>query len=128
MNLEGFVVEYGLELTILAFIIIMLIGVLKIAGKKLLDKVTKENRKPIYEATTIVLVILLVVLWIVMESSIYGGAMLWKEFLARALALYSLVKVMYPIYENFKLRDLVQLLGKMIISKAEEKKKLKEGK
>lgn len=128
MNLEGFVVEYGLELTILAFIIIMLIGVLKIAGKKLLDKVTKENRKPIYEATTIVLVVLLVVLWIAIEPSIYGGAMLWKEFLARALALYSLVKVMYPIYENFKLRDLVQLLGKMIISKAEEKKKLKEGK
>lgn len=128
MNLEGFVVEYGLELTILAFIIIMLIGVLKIAGKKLLEKVTKENRKPMYEATTIVLVILLVVLWIVVEPSIYGGAMLWNEFLARALALYSLVKVMYPIYENFKLRDLVRLLGKMFIDKMEEKNKLKEGK
>jgi len=123
MNLDGFLAEYGFTLTVLALAIILLVGLFKIVAKKLLDKIEKENRKPIYELLTMILVILLTVLWIAIEPQISGGAMVWGEFLPRALALYSVVKVMYPVYENFKLRDLVHLLGDAVRNKIEEKKK-----
>lgn len=123
MDLSGFLVEYGFTLTVLALAIILLIGLFKIVAKKLLDKIEKENRKPIYELLTMILVILLTVLWIIIEPQISGVAMLWNEFLPRALSLYSVVKVMYPVYENFKLRDLVHLLGDAVRNKIEEKKK-----
>lgn len=126
MNLDGFLAEYGFTLTVLALGIILLIGLFKIVAKKLLDKVEKENRKPIYELLTIVLVIVLTVLWIAIEPQISGGAMVWGEFLPRVLALYSVVKVMYPVYENFKLRDLVHLLGDTVRNKIEEKHQKKQ--
>lgn len=126
MDLSGFLVEYGFTLTVLALAIILLIGLFKIVAKKLLDKIEKENRKPIYELLTMILVILLTVLWIAIEPQISGGAMVWGEFLPRVLALYSVVKVMYPIYENFKLRDLVHLLGDTIRNKIEEKNQKKQ--
>ena len=45
--------------------------------------------------------------------------------MTKILASYGGMKVMYPLYENFKLRDLLQLIAKMI---KEKFIKMKDGK
>ena len=112
MELGTLVLEYGVEVVLISLITIMLVGVVKIAFKKQLDKVAKENRKVIYEIVSIIIVVLLTVGWVVIKG---GGA--FELYMTKILASYGGMKVMYPLYENFKIRDLVQLIGKLIKEK-----------
>ena len=112
MELGTLVLEYGVEVVLIALITILLVGVVKIAFKKQLDKVAKENRKVIYEVASIVIVVLLTVVWVAISG---GGA--FELYMTKILASYGGMKVMYPLYENFKIRDLVQLIGKLIKEK-----------
>lgn len=112
MELGTLVLEYGVEVVLISLITILLVGVVKIAFKKQLDKVAKENRKVIYEVASIVIVVLLTVGWVAISG---GGA--FELYMTKILASYGGMKVMYPLYENFKIRDLVQLIGKLIKEK-----------
>ena len=112
MELGTLVLEYGVEVVLISLITIMLVGVVKIAFKNQLDKVAKENRKVIYELVSIAIVVLLTVVWVAISG---GGA--FELYMTKILAAYGGMKVMYPLYENFKIRDLVQLIGKLIKEK-----------
>lgn len=112
MELGTLVLEYGVEVVLISLITILLVGVVKIAFKKQLDKVAKANRKVIYEVASIVIVVLLTVGWVAISG---GGA--FELYMTKILASYGGMKVMYPLYENFKIRDLVQLIGKLIKEK-----------
>lgn len=120
MELGTLVLEYGVESVLIALITIVLVGVVKIAFKKQLDKVAKENRKVIYEVASIVIVVLLTVGWVAIRG---GGA--FELYMTKILASYGGMKVMYPLYENFKLRDLLQLIVKLI---KEKRITMKDGK
>ena len=120
MELGTLVLEYGVEIVLIALITILLVGVIKIAFKKQLDKVAKANHKVIYEVASIVIVVLLTVGWVAIMG---GGA--FELYMTKILASYGGMKVMYPLYENFKLRDLLQLIAKMI---KEKFIKMKDGK
>jgi hypothetical protein len=112
MELGTLVLEYGVEVVLISLITILLVGVVKIAFKKQLDKVAKANRKVIYEVASIVIVVLLTVGWVAISG---GGA--FELYMTKILASYGGMKVMYPLYENFKIRDLLQLIGKLIKEK-----------
>ena len=112
MELGTLVLEYGVEVVLISLITIMLVGVVKIAFKKQLEKIEKANRKPIYEITSMIVVVVLAVVWTLISG---GGA--FELYMTKILASYGGMKVMYPLYENFKIRDLVQLIGKLIKEK-----------
>lgn len=122
MDLGYLVLEFGLEVVLIALITIVLVGLGKVAFKKQLDKVEKTNRKVIYEAASIVIVVLLTVAWVLIMG---GGA--FEVYVAKVVASYGGMKVMYPLYENFKLRDLLQLIGRLIKEKYIADKTAKEG-
>lgn len=122
MDLGYLVLEFGLEVVLIALITIVLVGLGKIAFKKQLDKVEKTNRKVIYEVASIIIVVLLTVAWVL----IMGGGP-FEVYVTKILASYGGMKVMYPLYENFKLRDLLQLIGRLIKEKYIAGKTTKEG-
>lgn len=122
MDLGYLVLEFGLEVVLIALITIVLVGLGKVAFKKQLDKVEKTNRKVIYEVASIIIVVLLTVAWVLITG---GGA--FELYMTKILASYGGMKVMYPLYENFKLRDLLQLIGRLIKEKYIAGKTAKEG-
>lgn len=107
--MEVLVLEYGIEIVVIALVAIMIVGLFKSLLHKQLEKIEKTNRKPIYEITSMVVVLLLAVVWILISG---GGTI--ELYIAKILASYGAMKVMYPLYENFKIRDLVQLIGKLL--------------
>ena len=46
----------------------------------------------------------------------------WSKYLELVAGTYAAVKVMYPIYENYKIRDLVKLLLEIIFEKNTKEK------
>lgn len=107
--MEVLVLEYGIEIVVIALVAIMMVGLLKSLLRKQLEKIEKANRKPIYEITSMIIVVVLTVVWVLIS----GGRTI-ELYIAKILASYGAMKVMYPLYENFKVRDLVQLIGKLI--------------
>lgn len=107
--METLVLEYSIEIVLLALVSIAVVGALKSLLHKQLEKIEKANRKPIYEIASMVVVALLTVGWVITHG---GGSI--ELYMSKILASYGAMKVMYPLYENFKVRDLVQLIGKLI--------------
>ena len=107
--MEVLVLEYGFEVVLIALLAILIVGVAKIIFKDKLEKISKTNRKAVYEITSMVVVCILTVGWILIS----GGAEA-TVYVAKLLASYGAMKVMYPLYENFRIRDLVQLIGKLL--------------
>lgn len=113
--MEVLVLEYGIEIVVIALVAIMIVGLLKSLLHKQLEKIEKANRKPIYEITSMIVVAVLAVVWILISG---GGTI--ETYIAKLLASYGAMKVMYPLYENFKIRDLVQLIFKLLKERKEE--------
>lgn len=110
-------------IALLAMLVIFLIGVLKFAFKSKIEKVEKEKLKPVYEITSGVLVFIVVALWLVFKFYLLKtDEPDWSKYLELVAGTYAAVKVMYPIYENYKIRDLVRLLLEMIFKKHDEEK------
>lgn len=107
--MEALVLEYGIEIVVLALVSIAVVGALKSLFRKQLEKIEKSNRKPIYEIASMIVVALLTVVWILVSG---GGTV--ELYMSKILASYGAMKVMYPLYENFKIRDLVQLIFKLL--------------
>ena len=113
--MEVLVLEYGIEIVVLALMSIALVGALKALFKDQLEKIEKANRKPVYEVTSIVIVAILTSVWVLVGG---GGGV--EVFVGKILASYGAMKVIYPLYENFKVRDLLQLIVKLIREHKEE--------
>lgn len=107
--MEALVLEYGIEIVLLALVSIAVVGALKSLLHKQLEKIEKANRKPIYEIASMIVVALLTVVWLLISG---GGSI--ELYMTKILASYGAMKVMYPLYENFKIRDLVQLIFKLL--------------
>lgn len=107
--MDVLVLEYGLEVVIIALVSIMIVGLFKALLRKQLEKIEKSNRKPIYEIASMIVVVALTVVWILIEG---GGSI--ELYATKILASYGAMKVMYPLYENFKIRDLVHLLFELL--------------
>lgn len=108
---------YGLAVTLLGALAVILTGVLKLVFAKRLDAIDKDKRKAIYETLCIALsAVLALIYFLVSKGS--GAQLYWQE----AIAVYAAAKILYPLYENFRVRDLVRfLLGKAKEKIAKEK-------
>lgn len=107
--MEALVLEYGIEIVVLALVSIAVVGALKSLLRKQLEKIEKPNRKPIYEIASMVVVALLTVGWVFTHG---GGS--FELYMSKILASYGAMKVMYPLYENFKIRDLLHLILELL--------------
>lgn len=114
-----FIEQYGVEVALIAFAAIFLVGVFKIILKRPLEKIEKANRKPIYEALSIVFAFGLTAAWLAVRVAWFHmpvDPFSWKLVGEAGVGVYAAVKVMYPLYENFRLRDLLQIIGRWMLS------------
>ena len=118
-----FIQMYGWAVALLAMLVIFLIGLLKVAFKSKIEKVEKGKLKPVYEIASAVLVFIVVAIWLVFKFYLMKtDEQDWSKYLELVAGTYAAVKVMYPIYENYKIRDLVKLLLEMIFEKNTKEK------
>jgi hypothetical protein len=120
-----FIEQYGVEVALIAFAAIFLVGVFKIILKRPLEKIEKANRKPIYEALSIVFAFGLTAAWLAVRVAWFHmpvDPFSWKLVGEASVGVYAAVKVMYPLYENFRLRDLLQIIGRWMLSWFSHKK------
>lgn len=116
-QLTIFYAQYGWQLTLIAILGIVLLGILKEANA--FSKVDKPNRKPIY--------LLFSAGFSIVASGIYLliiGKFEINYFVGAAGAIYAINQVMYATYENTKLRDVFMKLYNFV----KEKVKLLLGK
>lgn len=113
-ELSLFFITYGWQLTLIAFVGIVILGILKYANA--FQKVEKENRKPIYLGISVgfSLIGTVVYLLIINQFSI-------EFFITVTLTIYALNQTMYSIYEQTKLRDLLAKVFNFIVEKLKKK-------
>lgn len=119
MELLDFILKYGAEVALIAFASIFLVGVIKLVFKKPLEKIEKANRKPIYEALSIVFAYALTTAWLAVRVAWFHmpvDPFSWALVAEKGSIVYVAVKVMYPLYENFKIRDFFHLIGRWVLS------------
>lgn len=106
-GLYTIVTKYGISALIIACITIFLIGILKYFN--VFSKVPKDNRKPIYYVLNYVFVFAI-------TAAYYGIFKLgFNDYVAYAFVVASAVNLLYPIYENLKLRDLFKIIGNFVV-------------
>lgn len=106
---------YGWQLALIAFLGIIILGVLKYANA--FKKVKEENRKPIYFAISVGFSLLATVVYLLIMKQFEI-----TYFITVATAIYALNQTMYSVYETTKLKDLVCKLLTLIKAKIVEKK------
>ena len=127
-GLYNIVTKYGVSALVIACITIFLIGILKYFG--VFNKIPKENRKPIY-------LILNYVLGFGITAIYYAIFKLpFADYVAYSFVTATAVNLLYPLYENLKLRELLAKLGgfivkvvakKQVAAEADKIKKQNEG-
>lgn len=116
MDFMSIVIQYGLEIGCVVVTTILLIGCVKVLFRKGLEKISKPNRKPIYETLSIVLSFGLVAAWLAIKPLVgLGEAFDYMAVIKLGGASYAAVKVTYPLYENYRIRDLFKAVGNTII-------------
>lgn len=109
MDFETAILQFGLEIALIAMISIFLVGCFKVVFRKLLDKLDKKKRKPIYETLSILYTYVLAAAWLAIKVKIgWTPELIWQDFLKLGSISYAVAKIMYPLYENYLLRDLVR--------------------
>lgn len=123
-QLYMFISQYGLEIFALAFATIFLVGVVKLIFKKKFETINAQGKKVLYEILSLTFTLLLTSVWLAIK--IY--ALHWQvapltieATLKVASTVGIAVRVMYPVYENFGIRKLLQLIGAAIFKKAAKK-------
>lgn len=113
-ELNLFFITYGWQLTLIALVGIVILGILKYADA--FKKVAKENRKPIYLGISVgfSLIATIVYLLIIDQFAI-------EFFVTVAITIYALNQTMYSIYEQTKLRDLLEKVFNFIVEKFKKK-------
>lgn len=108
-GLYSIITKYGLPVVLIACITILLIGILKYFD--VFKKVSKDSRKPIYYALTYVIVFGLVALYYSICNIPF------TDYIAYSIVAGTAVNLLYPLYENLKIRDLLAIVGNFIVSK-----------
>lgn len=112
-----FFTAYGWQLSLIAILGIVILGVLKYAN--VFNKLEKSKRKIVYFAITVGFSLIASAIYL----AIVGGFTL-PIFCARATAIYALNQTFYAIYETTSLRDLfnkfVDILVKFIQEQAKK--------
>lgn len=118
-QLWQYIQEYGMEVSLLAVASIFMLGVIKVIFKKPFGKMDATGKKAIYETLSMAITYGIVALWIYTRVTWFGLstiAFTWDLSLKTAGAVYLLVKVMYPLYENYGLRTLLRVIGSWVLS------------
>lgn len=121
MGLEQLILHYGIEVMFIAIIAIILIGVVKILFKRKLENTAKQKKKVLYQMLGIVFTVLLVSLFNTIPIA-WGIAFDFKIYTAKLITSYAAMKVIYPIYENYGLRELFKELIELFRIKESEEK------
>lgn len=108
--MEELIIRYGLEVALISVSAIFVVGCFKLIFKKQFAKIEKGSCKTVYETLSIVVAFGLTALWLAVGKKCFDWAMFGKE----GALVYSATKVAYSLYENFKLRDLFQVIGKTV--------------
>lgn len=95
-----FLGTYGWQLAVIAFVGIVLLGILKYAN--LFSNVEKEKRKPIYFAISVGFSVVATIIYLLVVDSFSI-----EYVVTVSTAIYALNQTMYAIYETTKLRDLI---------------------
>lgn len=109
-----FVEQYGWELAFIAFIGVVLLGVLKYSNA--FESVEKEKRKPIYFAISIGFSVIATIIYLVIK-----GQCEINYIITISLAIYALNQAMYAIYETTTLRDLLSKILTALSTKVKHK-------
>ena len=122
-NLHEFITTYGIEIVIMAVVTIMLVGTMKLAFKKKLEQVNPTGRKALYEILSVTFTLLTTTIWLTIKTyALHWAATMDLESTLKIAATVNIaVKVMYPIYENYGLRKLLQVVLSAISKKKEVK-------
>lgn len=129
MEVTELFTKYGIETSIIALAVILLVGCFKVIFKKQIAKLDKSSCKTVYETMSIILSFGLMAAWIFARKAwfhIEGEDFSWKLLGIQGSCVWGAVKIVYPIYENYKLRDLVQVIGKAIVGLFVKKEKKPE--
>lgn len=117
MNFEAFMIEYGIQAAVIALISIVVVGIVKLVFKKKLEQLGAAKCKAVYQLTLTFAVYAATAIWI----RLGGHTIALVEWLKEGTVAYAASQVMYPVYENYHLRDFVEmgveLLKKKFISK-----------
>ena len=117
MNFEAFMIEYGIQAAVIALISIVVVGIVKLVFKKKLEQLGAAKCKAVYQLTLTFAVYAATAIWI----RLGGHTIAPVEWLKEGTVAYAASQVMYPVYENYHLRDFVEmgvgLLKKKFISK-----------
>lgn len=125
MNITSVLSTYGLQPTCIAVAVILLIGVIKLVFKKKLEALGSAKTKSIYESLSIVFSFGFTAAWL--AASVYlfhlqDVELDWEEYLITGSTTYIVVKVLYPLYENYHVRDFLSMVGKAILELFRKKK------
>ncbi len=108
-GLYNILVNYGLPVLVIACITILLIGILKYFN--VFNKISQDNRKPIYYVLNYVFVFILVAIYYAIFKRPFD------DYVTYSIVSATAVSGLYTLYENTKLRDLFKLIGNFIITK-----------
>ena len=95
-----FFAQYGWELALIAFVGVVLLGILKYAN--VFSKIEKDKRKPIYFAISIGFSIIATMIYLAVIEQFEIN-----YIITISTAIYALNQAMYAIYETTTLRDLL---------------------
>ena len=109
-NLVIFINTFGWQIALIAFIGIVLLGVLKYAN--VFSSIEKEKRKPIYFFITVGFSIVATVIYLLII-----GKFSIEYIVTVATAIYALNQTMYAVYETTKLRDLIASILTILTNK-----------
>lgn len=128
-KLYGFIASYGVEIVLMAAVAIMLVGIMKLAFKKKLEQVNPTGRKALYEILSVTFTLLTTTIWLTIKTYAlhWTATMDLESTLKIAATVNIVVKVMYPIYENYGLRKLLQIVLSAISKKKEVKAEEEKG-
>lgn len=127
MDILSLIETYGLDVILIALLSIFLVGCVKVVFRKSFEKMGKGGAKAVYETLSITFALALSALWILCRH--YLG--LPQEtftadlFMKRSSLVYASVKIMYPLYENYHLRDLVRMIGRLVLKLFAKKSNVK---
>ena len=111
----SFFQSYGWQLALIAFVGIIILGVLKYAN--VFSEIEKEKRKPIYFAISVGFSLIATTVYLLIIDCFEIN-----YFITVSSAIYALNQSMYAIYETTKLRDLVSKVLSLISKKLKSDK------
>lgn len=113
-ELQVFFMTYGWQLGLIALGGIILLGILKYANA--FSKIEKEKRKPIYFAFSIGFSLIATIIYLSVVGLFEVGYLI-----TITLAIYMLNQTMYAVYEQTKLRDLLNKILNYFLGKLKDK-------